>query len=58
MVAGLIASGVPASSASGGSSAGKGKVTVMTMHSSEGMEFQCVVVMGASASELPARWTL
>lgn len=57
-VDGLLGAGISASSASGGSVAGKGKVTVMTMHSSKGMEFQCVVVMGAGATEIPAMWTI
>lgn len=43
---------VPNVSASQGESAGKGKVSVMTMHSAKGMEFERVVVMGVSASDL------
>ncbi|GAB2895639.1 3'-5' exonuclease [Neomicrococcus lactis] len=56
-VDGLTRVGIPSSVATGGSVAGKGKVTVMTMHSSKGLEFQCVVVMGAGAGDLPAKWT-
>lgn len=47
--------GIANSSVKGGGTAGKGKVSVMTMHSSKGMEFERVVVMGAD--EIPAHWS-
>ena len=50
--AALDAHGVANASVGRGETAGKGKVSVMTMHSAKGMEFERVVVMGADASEM------
>lgn len=41
----------------GGEGAGRDKVSVLTMHSAKGMEFERVVVMGVSSGEIPARWS-
>ncbi|MHA7142860.1 3'-5' exonuclease [Arthrobacter sp. Sr33] len=55
--AGLTAAGIGNNSAKAGTTAGRGKVTVMTMHSAKGMEFERVVVMGVGADEMPAKWS-
>lgn len=39
-----------------GDTAGRGKVTVMTMHSAKGMEFERVVVMGGDASSAASKF--
>lgn len=55
--AGFTAAGIANNSAKAGTTAGNGKVTVMTMHSAKGMEFERVVVMGVGADEMPAKWS-
>lgn len=49
--------GIPNGVAKGGDTAGPDKVTVMTMHSSKGLEFFKVIVMGVGSDEIPAKWS-
>ncbi|MGO2326894.1 3'-5' exonuclease [Glutamicibacter arilaitensis] len=53
----LTEAGIPNDVAKGGDTAGPGKVTVMTMHSSKGLEFFKVIVMGVGSDEIPAKWS-
>lgn len=48
---------LPNSAVRGGGTAGAGKITVMTMHSAKGMEFERVIVLGAGAKDIPATWS-
>ncbi|MGP5015355.1 3'-5' exonuclease [Glutamicibacter ardleyensis] len=53
----LQMTGIPYGIAKNGGTAGAGKVTVMTMHSSKGLEFFNVIVMGVGSDEIPAKWS-
>jgi len=55
--AALTEAGVLNAVAKTGGTAGAGKVTVMTMHSSKGLEFFKVIVMGVGSDEIPAKWS-
>ncbi|MGG5753655.1 3'-5' exonuclease [Zafaria sp. Z1313] len=53
----LSKAGIAYSVLKGGAPADRDKVAVMTMHAAKGMEFERVVVMGAGADEIPAKWS-
>lgn len=50
--------GVPARQVTGSTGAAKGQVQVMTMARAKGMEFECVLIAGVGADDMPAAWLL
>lgn len=54
----LSEAGISSVSDEGGAKTGSGSVCVMTMHKAKGMEFQCVIVAGIGADQIPAQWAL
>lgn len=58
VVTGLNERGVGARQVDGSKSAGTGQAVVMTMHRAKGMEFECVIIFGASRDDLPAEYLI
>lgn len=52
----LAAADIPSDAPQKGKTAGSGRVSVMTMHAAKGMEFERVVVLGASDDLAPPKW--
>lgn len=56
VVTGLNERGVKVRQVDGSKTPGTGQALVMTMHRAKGMEFECVIIFGASKEDLPAAY--